>query len=74
MKKSQEKDSKKVSETRHIQNDNKCEQQIKTFKDAEKEIKSLNQKMLKAAENLDFEKAAKLRDQMKALEKKMLTL
>ena len=41
--------SKNVSETRHIQNDNNGEQQITTLKDAEKEIKSLNQKMLKAA-------------------------
>jgi len=66
--------SKNISETRHVQSESGDGQSIKTLKDAEKEIKSLNKDMLKAAENLDFEKAAKLRDAIKSLEKKMLTL
>jgi len=37
-------------------------------------IKSVKVKMLKAAENLDFEEAARLRDQIKELEETMLRL
>ena len=39
-----------------------------------KHIKDVKAKMLKAAENLDFEEAARLRDQIKELEETMLKL
>jgi excinuclease ABC subunit B len=41
-------------------------------KDLKKKIESLEKEMKKAAENLEFEQAAKLRDQIKKLEKDLL--
>ena len=43
-------------------------------KDLKKAIKALEKKMLKAAENLEFEKAAQYRDELKTLEQKDLSL
>lgn len=50
------------------------EQTIPTGKDLQKTIKQLHKDMLTAAENLDFEQAAHIRDQIKILETKELGL
>lgn len=42
---------------------------VKNYKNLDKEIDKLRKQMLKAAENLEFEEAAKLRDEIKQLEK-----
>ena len=45
-----------------------------SLKEAQAEIKKLKKQMLEAARELEFEKAAELRDRMQALEKEMLDL
>ncbi|MBM4312012.1 MAG: excinuclease ABC subunit B, partial [Deltaproteobacteria bacterium] len=45
-----------------------------SLKEAQAEIKKLKKQMLEAARELEFEKAAELRDRMQALEKEMLEL
>jgi excinuclease ABC subunit B len=45
-----------------------------SMKEAQAEIKKLKKQMLEAARELEFEKAAELRDRLHALEKDLLEL
>ena len=55
-------------------NDNSQDDFIRDSKALTKKIKSLHEQMRKAASNLEFEQAAKLRDELKRLEALQLTL
>ncbi|MEM6602749.1 MAG: excinuclease ABC subunit UvrB [Pseudomonadota bacterium] len=65
---------KKISEARNVEKEADSQKKPQTLADVQKEIKMLTGEMHKAAENLEFENAAKLRDQIKTLEKRALIM